>query len=260
MSTSLLPAKGRALWKVLALPLLLGCEPESSTQGDAGRVEFSYGEGCVFGCSLTDALLVGSTERIDVSEEGDASGVTVESSVEEVARFRVDRHCTCSRQGSNWVETRSVGVEAACQDDWQKSCDNTIHVHAVAEGDTELILRDSAGQVLDQTTVSVRLAGSLRFSSLGEDEPLSELDISVAATHNVQVDVFAADGRRLLARDGVHWSSTTPAVAGFADFAGASDQPAHTRSRVALVGLTQGQAQLQVSVAGAAGRLPLRVR
>lgn len=230
---------------LLASALAVACEPQGSTTGDLGRVEFSYGASCLAGCGLERPLLAGSTERIDVSGPGDAADIQVRSSRPEVATFVLSRSCSCARQSGNAAEVHSVSPDAACADGWEKECQNAILVSAHAPGDTELGLIRADGQLLDQATIRVHRAESIEFSA-GE-----RVEAVVGQTESVAVVVRDADGQELLAHDGLRWTSSDPFVLAFSTLGGPASEPGHQRASVSVVGVAPGAAALSV-VAGEA--------
>jgi hypothetical protein len=247
----------------LALSLLPACAPGESTEGELGRVQFSYGASCLFGCGLDEALLEGSTERIDVTGPGDAGGIQARSDSTEVASFQVSRSCACTREGPNWSEGHSVAVDAACDDGWVKECNNAIHVSAHSEGDTRLTLLDAQGAIVDSATVRVRRAQEVRFAQVldghNERPEISGLSLAVGETRTVSVQVFDADGQQLLARDGLSWSTSDAAVVAFPTFVAPEAEPGHDRAIVSLQGMASGTATLSVVASGRTGVLPVNV-
>ncbi len=257
------PASKMISLAALLLGLLPACAPGNSTEGDLDRVQFSYGASCFFGCGLDEALLEGSTERIDVTGPGDAAGVQARSGSPEVATFEVSRSCACTREGPNWSEGHSIGLDGVCDDGWAKECNNAIHVSAHQQGDAVLTLVDAGGAIVDRATVRVRAARELRFVQLvdgqSEHPTVNELSLTAGETRTVSVEVFDADGERLLARDGLRWSTSDAAVVGFPTFSAPAADPGHDRATVSLQGLAPGSASLGAAAGDAGAALPVNV-
>jgi hypothetical protein len=239
----------------LGAACLVGCEgpaPDPAL-GELGRVQFSYQRSCFFGCSLDQPLLSGTREAIAVTGDGDAQAVTAESSAPEVAQFAVERDCYCARndQLGGRVE---VAEDAACDAPRVKHCDNQVLVRAGSVGDATLQLDDAAGQAIDRATILVRAADRARFrgtlaSQLGALEA-SAFQVDIGDTLGLELTLYDAQGRELLAPEGVHWSSSAADVASVSAFLQAGGAELDAGLKVVVDPHAQGEAEIGVEVPG----------
>jgi hypothetical protein len=137
---------------------LAGCSAAGSsdiragwTAGTEGRLQFAFDldfdqEGLSPGTQV-DVLLAGpgADGAIDV-----ASGNTV------VATFELQRFCTCAAERDGSYTIRSITPKQTCAAPEVKSCENIVSAFAHSVGDTELVVLDSGGSVLDRVLVRVR--------------------------------------------------------------------------------------------------------
>jgi len=240
-----------------------GCDIElgESTLGDLGEVEFSYTSGCFFGCSLDRPLLPGTVGRISVSDAGDAAGVLASCAESGIATASVVRSCVCERGGDGWAEGAPVEPDEACEQGFDKRCDNVIELAAHAPGDATLELHQpSDGELIDRVTVLVRQPNSAWLENDGVSLPAgSPLLLRVGQSDGVRVLMEDRDGRQLLVTGGVTWTISDPQIAGFPQWLG---DPAHelvTDHIVSIEGLAAGDAAISIRAGDFELASPLRV-
>jgi hypothetical protein len=236
-----------------------GPDPEL---GELGRARFSYQRSCFFGCPLDQPLLSGTREAIAVTGDGDAHGVTAESSAPDVAQFAVERDCFCARNDDLGGRVE-VAEDAACDAPRVKHCDNRVLVQAGSAGDATLQLNTAAGQAIDRTTVSVRTANRARFrgtlaSKLGAIEATA-FQIDVGDTLGLELTLYDERGRKLLAPEGVHWSSSAVDVASVEAFLQAGGAELDAGLDVVINPHAEGEAEIGVDVPGLSTSVQLTV-
>lgn len=224
-----------------------------SSLGELGRVAFRYQRSCFFGCPLAQPLLSGTRERILVTGAGNDKGVRAKSSDSAVAEFALQRDCYCEPEGDSGGRIE-VDEDARCEAPRTKSCENQILVQAKAAGDAELELRDSRGAVIDRTVVLVREAESARFrgtlaSQLGPREATS-FELREGETLNLELTLFDARGRALLAPEGVHWRSSDASVVRVTAFLKSGGAELEAGLDIVLLGGAVGEAEIAVEVPG----------
>ncbi len=239
-----------------------------STSGDLGRVDFSYGASCFFGCSLDRPVLVGASERIDLTGPGDAQGVTAVSAEPAIAGFNLKRTCSCEKSSSNSAEGMSTDAQGQCPDGFTKTCDNAVDMQALGAGDAKLELFDPQGQLLDRVTVHVRRASSVQFeqskNGLQDSQPINQLVVKSGDTVTLSAKLLADDGQQLIARHAVSWGSDNTSVAGFPTYTlltpDSVEGSTHDQSDwVTVKGVQPGSTQISVKVAGLVQAVPVTV-
>jgi hypothetical protein len=250
---------------LLLLTVCAGCDqPESvdGTQGELGRVSFTYSQGCFFGCPLDQPLLTGTRQSINVTGPGDDQGVVAESSDRHVVDFALERSCFCERKDDSNVHVE-IAVDATCKDIYQKHCDNTLRVQAVAQGDATLSLNDAHGASLDRVPVLVRDVDRASFfvtypDRLGQvEEEAVTLDVGDKVA--VEVELYDATGRKLLAPVGVIWRVADAQMAAVSGFLTGSHDEVQAGLGIDLEALAPGETELKVDVPGSKAVLPLHV-
>lgn len=255
----------RGLCLVLLVSAAAGCkeqEPESGLLGDRGRVEFSYGRSCFFGCPLEQPLLVGTQERIDLSDPGDVAGLKITTSGSDVAEFAVERDCFCEREADE--NTRiEVKESASCRQGWRKHCDNSLVVQALAAGQTKLELRDEDNRVIDTVSVTVGIADSVVFEALLPNALAAEQGtrFELEPGESMEVEAFIYDEYeiRLLAPEGVTWSVRDPEVAIVSSWLEASGEQIENGSSVTVEAQAPGSTRVFIAVPDLEGSLALEV-
>lgn len=182
----------------LTLSALAGCgfELGEDTTGDRGRLEFSYTEECLFGCSVRQPMMAGSTEEIRVTGKRVRRGeVTVESSNESVLTFVGERRCD------------------------EDTCSALVDVTAHAPGEAELIVRDTDGDLVDRVTIEVRAPASFDIEASVETSANftagTEFSMRTGQTLFMRTTVRDADGEQLRVSSGLVWKIETPELAQF---------------------------------------------
>jgi hypothetical protein len=244
----------RRVWLVLLVAAAWGCkeeEPENGMLGDRGRVEFSYGRSYFFGCPLEQPLLVGTSERIDLSDAGDVAGLRIETSRSGVAEFAIERECFCEQEQDE--DTRiEVAESASCRQGWRKHCDNTIPVRALAAGQTKLELRDEDNKVIDTATVKVGVADSAVFEVLLPDalgfEQGTRFELAAGESMEIEASIYDSDGVKLLAPEGVTWRVRDEGVGIVTSWLQASGQEISNGLGVTFEALATGDTRLFLEV------------
>lgn len=239
-----------------------------STTGELGRVDFSYGATCFFGCSMDRPVLVGGSERIDVTGPGDAKGVTAASTDPAIVEFNLKRSCSCDRSSGNSGEGMSTDAQGNCPAGFEKTCDNSVDMQALAQGDAKLQLFDAQGQLLDRVVVHVRKAASAQFqqsdNGLSNSQPIDQLVVKSGNTVTLSAKLLDADGQALIARDAVTWGSQDKSVAGFPVYTLTSqdsvDDSAQGQSDwITVKGVQPGSTHIKVQVPGLTQAVPVTV-
>ncbi|HKU41427.1 MAG TPA: Ig-like domain-containing protein [Polyangiales bacterium] len=251
---------------ILLLAVLCRCQTDDSLDsqlGDLGRVSFSYQRSCFFGCPLAQPLLSGTREQIAVTGAGDGRGVHAKSSDADVAEFALERDCFCERDDD--VGGRiEVAEDARCEAPRVKHCDNAILVQAKAAGDVSLELRDEHDRLIDRATLLVRDAERARFrgtraSQLGAREADS-FELRTGETLDLELTLFDARGRALLAPEAVHWQSSEPSLASVSAFLRPGGAELDAGLEVVVTGRAAGTATVRVTVPGLEASVECEVR
>lgn len=239
-----------------------------STTGDLGRVDFSYGATCFFGCSMDRPVLVGGSERVDVTGQGNAEGVTAASTDPAIAEFNLKRNCSCEQQSGNSATGTTVDAQGKCATGFTKTCDNAVDMRALAAGDTKLELFDAQGSLIDRVTVHVRKASSAEFqqssNGLANAKTIDQLVVKSGSTVTLSAVLYDADGQQLIARDGVDWGSQDASIAGFPTYKiltpDTVDDSAQDQSDfISVKGVQPGKTTIQLKVPGLAQAVPVTV-
>jgi len=255
-------------WIVTATCVALsGCEKKdgdgsSGTRGTEGRVEFTFLRSCFFGCPLEQPLLAGTRERIGLSDQGDVAGLQVESSDPERAELAIERECHCERDGESTARV-AVAENARCDERWTKHCDNTVLVAAHAAGEVELTLRDEDDALIDRVSIRIAEPERARFRAtlperLGAIE-VTEIDLQPEQSAQIELTLYDADGRELLAPEGVDWRIGNAEVATVSAFLLGSSAEVDAGSIVSVQARNEGETTLTVTVPGFDTELAIRV-
>jgi hypothetical protein len=187
-----------------------GCDPfpDDSTLGEKGRIEFAYASQCFLDCSLDHPMAVGSTELITI--DGAESYAFSSSNVKIATFVKKQVSCGCERSSGNSADGYGpVDIDGQCADGYQKTCDTYIEARGLGDGDVELVVRDDAGELVDQVRVQVRAAKSATFSRYTGNEWTETPSISGQPGQQLPVGAVFRDveGRALLTSKGVSWTS-----------------------------------------------------
>ncbi len=213
------------------------------TDGDLSRLEFSYTEECLLGCSLRQPMMTGSTEEVRVTGHRVRQGeVSVESSDPSILTFTVERHCP------------------------EQKCEALVDVTAHASGAAQLVVRDLDGDLVDRITLEVHDPASFDVEAriVPEDDFVAapEFSVPLGETLFMQAAVFDADGERLRVSSGLLWTIETPEVARFneweADPAG-KDFVNPDDDDMSLEGIIEGVATVAVSAGSIDERFTVEV-
>jgi hypothetical protein len=96
---------------------------------------------------------------VDVLVEGPGADLAIDvaSSNDAVATFDVRRFCTCrSEDRDDRYTIRSITPKQTCAASEERRCENLVTAFAHSAGDTELVVLDSKGKMLDKAPVRVR--------------------------------------------------------------------------------------------------------
>jgi hypothetical protein len=121
------------------------------TAGTEGRLQFAFGLD-----SSEETLPPGSEVDVLISGPGADGPIDVASGNSVVATFDVQRVCTCTSERDGRYTIRSITPKHACAPSEAKGCENVVSGFTHSVGDTELVVLDSEGIVLDRTPVRVR--------------------------------------------------------------------------------------------------------
>lgn len=244
---------------LIPLTLGLGCgfDEVDGSIGEEGKVEFTYTRSCFFGCPLEQPLLVGTREEISLSSRGSQPGVTARVDAEEVASFTLSRTCFCQR-GDDKKNRVEVAEDAHCEAPRAKVCEAHVQVQARAAGDAALELVNADGTRLDRTTIHVREAARAQFSDLGRD--LDAVVVQPGERADVDVVLYDAQGRRLLAPDAVRWRTGDGDIAQVTAWLVGTGTELTAGLSVMVEGRRSGQTEVSVDVPGLVASLPVEVR
>lgn len=256
----------RAWFARVAVAALVGCAPvggDGHTRGEFGQVHFSYKRSCFFGCPIDQPLLSGTREAIELSGRGNDEGIAAKSSDKDVAVFAVERACYCERKDDSNVRV-DIAKDAHCEGVFLKTCENTVLVEAKAAGDAKLTLTAEDGSTVDRVTVQVRNADQSLFVATFADRlgsmEANKLDLSEGDTVELKIELFDADGRKLLAPEAVTWRVDDDTIAAVSAFLVGPSGEIQTGLSASVHALAAGEAELTVDVPGNDGTLALHVR
>jgi hypothetical protein len=242
---------------VMCLGVCGGCKKgdadSGGTLGQQGRVEFSYQQGCFFGCPLEQPLLVGTRQTINVDDAGDTAGIAVSSSKPSVAEFVLERACFCERSDHSGGRL-DIAEDAHCDGIWQKHCDNSILVQANAAGEAKLELRGKKDELIDEVPVIVHEAARIVLEAVYPDKlgPQSAKSLELAAGSKLELNATLYDdmGRKLLAPEGVSWSVDDDKVAIVTAWLIGSGKSVSAGLGIEIDAKAEGMTSLTVSVPG----------
>jgi hypothetical protein len=252
---------------VAAWAAMTGCDEKAGgdsggTRGEEGRVEFSYLRSCFFGCPLEQPLLVGTRERIGLSDQGDVAGLQVESSDPDRAELALERECHCERNGDSNARV-AIAEDGRCDDGWGKHCDNTVLIAAHDAGEPELTLRDEDGALIDRVTLRIAEPQRARFIATLPDRlqarEVTEIDLALAQSAEIELTLYDTDGRELLAPEGVGWRVADAEVATVTAFLLGGGAELDAGLNVIVEAHAEGETTLAVHVPGFATELAIRV-
>lgn len=247
----------RALVTLAVVGALAGCvgpgndADGSGTLGSEGRVRFAYQRGCFFGCPIGQPLLAGSQQTVTLTGPGNALGVRVESSDTTLADFALETQCYCEQPSGSRIE---IADDAGCRAGEDEQCENRVLMQAHDAGDVQLELHRADGDLLDRIELEVREAARAEFSITppGAPGPIEtpDFELRVGDQAHVEVELYDAEGRELLAPVGVHWRVDDPTVAAISAFLIASAPMLDDGLAIDLEATAPGDTMLSVSVPG----------
>jgi hypothetical protein len=243
----------------------VGCKPAESMgdmRGEQGLVAFHYQRSCFLGCSIEQPLLVGTRERIELSDAGDVEQLQVSASDPAIAEFALERNCFCQRRDDEH-DRIEIAEDATCSGIREKHCDNSVLVQALAAGVTDLELRDDADRLIDRVAIEAATAERARFvgtlkDRLGAIEG-SEFELGAGESMQLAVELFDAEGRKLLAPEGVSWQIDDDAVAIVSAFLHGTGRQVSAGLSVVVEAKAEGSTGLAVDVPGLRAEVEVRV-
>ena len=242
-----------------------GCAKSAAgggTPGEQGRIEFSFQQGCLFGCPLEQPLLAGTRQEISVSDPGDAAGIKLSSSKPKVAEFALERACYCERDDHRDGRV-DIAEDANCDAVWHKHCDNTILVQGNAAGETFLELRSKDGPLIDRVAVLVREAARARIEAtfanrLGAMET-SSIDLHTGNKVDLAATLYDDAGRKLLAGDHVSWAVDDDQVAVLSAWLAGGGRQISAGTGISVQAKGVGKTVLTVTVPGLEKAIDIKV-
>lgn len=250
----------RILAAALPLTTLAACfgRPDP-TLGTEGQLSFEYRGECSSERSLDCLLAVGAGETVTAKtvrpypSEG-VHPASTDPRIFEVVEAQVDCHCERDSGGkreSVYVYDGSYG----CNDGYDLRCDAGIGVRGVGEGEAWLVVRDNAGELVDQVLLRVREPKSAELRVYTDDSPFRHRGLHGRSGGEIELDVEFRDarGHTLLTTEGISWTSDDPSIVGVAessswfDFGGGSSatvelrQPGSTSIHASLASVSISQ-------------------
>ena len=247
---------------ILALPAC-SFSPKigDSTTGAAGKLSFSYSTGllssdedfdCAFGCALDQAVVPGSTHRIDIEGDGASAAAAVDSSNPDVAGLTFVVDCSCEKKTSSSTTALMPANGAACEQGWTKTCRESATFAAGDSGEATLTVKDANGHAIDSTTLRVVAPVRAELRALDSDkEPLEVLRIATDGNDGgvpptLQAAFFDGSGEHLRTSKAVSWSADDPDVALVQTFF--SSPTANAGSTVFIQAVAPGEAVFRARV------------
>lgn len=217
-----------AYLSVLVLPACsMSGKLGDSTPGESGKISFSYSTGllsteddfdCLFGCSIDQGVVPGSTHRIDIEGPGAADATSVDSGNPDVAELSLDVQCSCEkRTSSSTTWTPLDGT--SCDVGWTKTCQRSATFVAGQPGKARMTVTDSKGRAIDSTTLRVVAPVRAVMTALDPDEhPVEEFRIPDGGnagngSPTLRASFFASNDERLRTSKAVTWSTDNPEIA-----------------------------------------------
>lgn len=174
------------------------------TRGELGKADFVYA-GCLFDCSLDQAMMHGTEESISVSATG-MPAITVMStspsvvSVKDAAPMR-----SCCPVKANGQSCRPIQPTDSCNAD--ETANIGIGVVASSPGSAELVLTQTDGTVFDRVAIAVAEPASLELG-MGTS-------YSVGTSYAVSWTARDGKGAKLMSTSGVHMVTSDASVVDF---------------------------------------------
>ncbi len=214
---------------VAALVTLGGCSVElgSSTEGEEGRVRFSYASSsCLFGCAIDRPILAGSSTRISM-DAGGARELWAVSSDPDVTVWTRHAYSCCRSSGSS--TTCAVAREdRSCEAGWTLSIAQSMEVTTRKAGSARIRVTDAEGAYVDAITLAV--ADPAQVVLTAADQPLDRVDLMVGAARHLVLEARDARGQLLEAQNGLSLSVEDKGIASFDDAAWLEADPAGVAS------------------------------
>jgi len=240
------------------------CEKHETVDGqlgEFGKVQFTYGRSCFFGCLIEQPLLVGTRETIRVTGPGNDPDIEVRSDEEKVLTVAMERQCYCERQDT--TGRLDVAIDGRCQEPWSMTCENKIQVGAHRAGYAKVeLLRGTT--LIDRVTAYVKEAHRARFfgtlpDALGETDD-EDFALGTGSQLELRVELYDEDGLELLAPEGVTWRVSAPEVATLqALLIGTADEVEAGRD-ITLNAHAEGETTVELEVPGLTAMVDVEVR
>jgi hypothetical protein len=143
------------------LAFAAGCNLDTSTTGNLGKVSFSYSSSqcAIFGCGLDQPALQGS--RVQISTTGGDPSIrpTAKLSFGRIGSVAAQSEtCQCAVSGGS---SRDVEPSASCATGETKSCSLLIDVDTTTAGDDVLEIREPSGALRDSVAIHVHPAAKI---------------------------------------------------------------------------------------------------
>lgn len=196
-----------------ALPLLsallVGCSFDlnlgDTTHGALRQANFAYSSGaCLFGCTLDQPMMVGSTGTIVVSGDRLPDELSVHADPLGVLATSVVRERSCCFNQGNSGGCAPIGDTDVCTGDLTTTF--TLTVHLLKAGKAPLQVFDAQGALVDFAMVEAKdpavLAVSCAPVSGGTtDAPLDTIHLGVGGRCDLSVEARDESGQALRATD-----------------------------------------------------------
>ncbi len=195
---------------VVALSAATACSISIAdhTTGIDHKLDFSYISGtCLFGCDLTEPLMVGTQETLEI--KGALPAVTVVSSDPSVVSTS-NASLSCCSTDSKGTTCSSAPPQSGCPSGANPSL--TVDVAALQAGSARIQVLDSGGREVDAVIIGVEQPASLTLQCGTGDGGAASIAVSGACgTYWTARD---AQGAELRAARGVTLTTSDPKIVG----------------------------------------------
>ena len=189
--------------------LIVGCNFDlhlgDSTPGALRQANFAYSSGaCLFGCTVDQPMMVGSTGTILVTGDGLPDELRVHADATGVLATSVTRERSCCVNHGNSSSCSTIGDNDVCTADLSTTF--VLTVHLLKAGKAPLQVFDAQGALLDFVIVEAKdpavLAVSCAPVSGGTtDAPLDTIHLGVGERCDLSVEARDEAGQALRATD-----------------------------------------------------------
>lgn len=184
--------------------------PNPGALGTEGRVHFNYVPSMECppdGCSSMKAMMVGTSEVIDIEEQVQSGDIVVTAEDPAVLGVSFEHTEICCRVLRDTSEGGCVSIDVGAECAGDRSHTYNIQVDALSAGQTKLLLKHAAdGSLFDSVPLRVAPPATLTLSCEKSDgsavEVLSSLSVSSSAPCDLLAKASDADGASLQASFG----------------------------------------------------------